>query len=94
MLCSRTENKLSGQTNHLYFHNIQRSHLSVDLSRPEVARSFNRSQVSVNFTHCSPEPQGGPKHGARELGILPLVIPQAPLYGPVNLDICPESEDV
>lgn len=50
-LCSRTENKMSRQSKHLHFHNIQRSSLSVHLSWPEVARMFSRGQVLVNFTH-------------------------------------------
>ena len=60
-LCSRTENKMSRQSKHLHFHNIQRSCLSVDLSRPEVVRTFSRGQVLVNVTHLLAWTPGRPK---------------------------------
>lgn len=60
-LCSRTENKLSRQTSHLL---LSQHKKETPLSRPEVARGFSRSQVSMSFTRCSPEPHGAPKCGA------------------------------
>lgn len=93
-LCSRTENKAPRQTKHLRFHNTGRRCLSANLRELEVARTFRRSQALLIFTHLLTWCPGRFKTWDGVPGLPPSGYPQALLYAPVSLDICPESEDV
>lgn len=69
--------------------------LKCKLKRARSCQNLLQEPGIIDFSPtCSPDAQEGLKHGTGSPDFFPLAIPQALLYAPVSLDICPESEDV